>query len=254
MKYQIGNYNDVPDFIYGITREIWEDRGIGGKIKSYYADDCLVRAATGIATDNLGVTAQTLQTLHQFPDRQLVGEDVIWSGYDDGSFLSSHRLISVMRHTGDGIYGKATGRVVRSRIIADCYCVDTQVKEEWLARDQAAFARCMGIDHEPARAGYRPPRTRRDRRSRVLQARARHPRPLPARAPEGRRCHRLLRRLAIDLGHEGNVRNQGSVFPRRDWWPRRAATCFQDTAISTASLFPISRHFRMLNSPSRAQS
>src|SRR6476620_1054578 len=146
MKYQIGNYNDVPDFIYGITREIWEDRGIGGKIKRYYADDCLVRAATGITTDNLGVTAQTLQTLHQFPDRELVGEDVIWSGYDDGSFLSSHRLISVVRHTGDGIYGKATGRVVRSRIIADCYCVDTQVKEEWLARDQAAFARCMGID------------------------------------------------------------------------------------------------------------
>ena len=114
--------------------------------QTYYADDCLVRAATGITTDNLGVTAQTLQTLHQFPDRELVGEDVIWSGYDDGSFLSSHRLISVMRHTGDGIYGKATGRVVRSRIIADCYCVDTQVKEEWLARDQAAFARCMGID------------------------------------------------------------------------------------------------------------
>ncbi len=146
MTYQIGDYQDVPDFIYGITREIWEDRGIGGRIKRYYADDCLVRAATGVTTDNLGVTAQTLQTLHQFPDRQLVGEDVIWSGYDDGSFLSSHRLISVMRHTGDGIYGKATGRVVRSRIIADCYCVDTQVKEEWLARDQAAFARCMGID------------------------------------------------------------------------------------------------------------
>ena len=25
-------YPDVPAFIYGITREIWEDRGIGGKL------------------------------------------------------------------------------------------------------------------------------------------------------------------------------------------------------------------------------
>ena len=75
---QTGRYANVGDFIYGITREIWEDRGIGGKLDKYYAADCLVRAATGVTTDNAGVTAQTLQTLHQFPDRQLVGEDVIW--------------------------------------------------------------------------------------------------------------------------------------------------------------------------------
>lgn len=146
MTYNIAHYADVPDFIYGITREIWEDRGIGEKLQKYYATDCLVRAATGLAADNLDVTAQTLQTLHQFPDRQLVGEDVIWQGYQDGSFLSSHRLISVMRHEGAGIYGPATGRLVRSRIIADCWIVDGQVKEEWLVRDQSAFAKCMGIE------------------------------------------------------------------------------------------------------------
>ncbi len=28
----VGDYGDVPDFIYGITREIWEGRGIGGKL------------------------------------------------------------------------------------------------------------------------------------------------------------------------------------------------------------------------------
>lgn len=143
---KIAHYGSVPDFIYGITREIWEDRGIGGKLQRYYAADCLVRAATGLTSDNLGVTAQTLQTLHQFPDRQLVGEDVIWTAYDDGTFLSSHRLISVMRHLGDGSYGPATGRLVRSRIIADCWVKDEQVAEEWLVRDQAGFARCLGLE------------------------------------------------------------------------------------------------------------
>ncbi len=163
MKPRLGSYATVHDFIYGITREIWEDRGIGGKIGTYYADRCLVRAATGVTTDNAGVTAQTLQTLHQFPDRQLVGEDVIWDDCGDGSFLSSHRLISVMRHQGDGSYGKASNRMVRTRIIADCWVKDEIVTEEWLVRDQAAFARCLGLEpaelarsmvaHELARSG-----------------------------------------------------------------------------------------------------
>lgn len=141
-----GSYASVPDFIYGITREIWEDRGIGGKLDRYYAPDILLRAATGFTGSNQGVTAQTLQTLHQFPNRRLVGEDVIWTGYDDGSFLSSHRLTSVMTHTGDGMLGKAQGKVVRSRIIADCWVRDQVVVEEWLVRDQAAFARCLGLE------------------------------------------------------------------------------------------------------------
>ena len=95
-----------------------------------------MRAATGLTADNSGVTAQTLQTLHQFPDRRLVGEEVIWADGGDGSFLSSHRLVSVMRHQGDGSYGAATGRLVKSRIIADCWVTNKQVTEEWLVRDQ----------------------------------------------------------------------------------------------------------------------
>jgi hypothetical protein len=146
MQPKVAHYADVPDFIYGITREIWEDRGIGGKLDRYYAPDILLRAPTGLTTDNTGVIAQTLQTLHQFPDRQLVGEDVIWADGGDGSFLSSHRLVSVMRHQGDGSYGPASNRVVRSRIIADCWVRDTVVTEEWLVRDQASFARCLGME------------------------------------------------------------------------------------------------------------
>ena len=146
MQPDLGSYSSVPDFIYGITREIWEERGIGGKLDKYYAPDILLRAATGFTGSNEGVTAQTLQTLHQFPDRQLVGEDVIWTGYNDGSFLSSHRLTSVMTHTGDGALGRAQGKQVRSRIIADCWVKKQVVVEEWLVRDQAAFARCLGLE------------------------------------------------------------------------------------------------------------
>jgi predicted ester cyclase len=140
----LAGYASVPEYIYGITREIWEDRGVGAKLERYYAPDVVVRSPAGVVVGNAGVVGQTLATLHQFPDRQLVGEDVIWAGEDDGTFLSSHRLISVMTHTGDGALGRASGRAVRARIIADCWVKNGQVTEEWLVRDQAAFALCLG--------------------------------------------------------------------------------------------------------------
>lgn len=138
-------FRDIPDYILRVTREIWEDRGIGLALERYYAPDVLVRAASGIITDNSGVVAATLQTLHEFPDRQLVGEDVIWRGDDEQGYFSSHRLISVMRHQGDGAFGPADGAVVRSRIIADCVIKNNRIVEEWLVRDQAAFAHCLGV-------------------------------------------------------------------------------------------------------------
>lgn len=138
-------FQDLPDYTLGITRAIWEDRGVGPALKRYYADDVIVRAPTGLQIGNADVAATTLATLHEFPDRKLVGEDVIWYGDDQSGFLSSHRLISVMRHTGDGAFGKASGRTVRTRIIADCVIHANQVKEEWLVRDQAAFAHCLGL-------------------------------------------------------------------------------------------------------------
>jgi len=139
-------YASVPDYIYGCTREIWEERGVGAELERYYAADCLVRAPSGLTTRMAGVTADTLATLHQFPDRQLVGEDVIWADGGDGSFLSSHRLISVMTHLGDGSFGPATGRRVKARVIADCWVTGSIITEEWLVRDTGAIARCLGLE------------------------------------------------------------------------------------------------------------
>ncbi|MDT7951442.1 MAG: ester cyclase [Acetobacteraceae bacterium] len=161
-----GRWPDVPTYIYGITREIWEERGVGESLARYYAGDCRVRAPSGLTTSMAGVAADTLMTLHQFPDRQLVGEDVIWKPVgSNGAFLSSHRLISVMHHTGDGRWGRATGARVKSRIIADCLVDKGQVTEEWLVRDGAAFAHALGTNsrelslrqYEADRAAGRPP-------------------------------------------------------------------------------------------------
>jgi predicted ester cyclase len=136
-------FRDLPDYIEKVTREIWEDRGIGNSLRKYY-DGTIVRAANGLIVGDQGVTAATLATLNEFPDRHLVYEDVIWTGDEENGFLSSHRLISVMRKQNAGSYGPASGAVVRSRIIADCVVKNNTISEEWLVRDHGSFATCLG--------------------------------------------------------------------------------------------------------------
>ena len=141
-------FTDFPDYIEKITREIWEERGIGASLQKYYAANVIVRASNAILTDNKGVTAATLATLNEFPDRRLVYEDVVWIGNEDDGFLSSHRLISVMRKQNDGVYGPGRGQLVRARIIADCVVKNGVISEEWLVRDHGSFAACLGSTAE----------------------------------------------------------------------------------------------------------
>lgn len=139
-------YGTLPDYILGITERIWEGRNIG-LIHRYYAPDCLMHTQAGPVAGVAAVVSGTLATLHQFPDRQLMGEDVIWS--DDGpdqGLLSSHRILSTQTHLGDGVFGPPTGRLIVTRAIADCRIVGDVIVEEWLLRDTAAVARQIGLD------------------------------------------------------------------------------------------------------------
>ncbi len=142
-------WRDFPDYILGVTREIWEDRGIA-TLTATYAPDIVVRTPGGVVTGNDGVIAATLATLHEFPDRQLLGEDVIWSGTPAAGMLSSHRILSTATHAHDGAYGPATGRRLRYRIIADCHARGGVIDDEWLIRDQGAIVRQLGRTPEAA--------------------------------------------------------------------------------------------------------
>ncbi len=137
-------FSTPEEYILGITKEIWEDRGIA-TLHQYYADHITVRSPAGIVKGNTGVIAATMATLAEFPDRQLLGEDVIWSDDGSGGFLSSHRILSTATHLGDGAYGAATGTSFRYRIIADCAARNNQIYDEWLIRDQGAIVRQMNI-------------------------------------------------------------------------------------------------------------
>ncbi|RMA40951.1 nuclear transport factor 2 family protein [Rhodophyticola porphyridii] len=136
-------FKDFPDYILGITREIWEDRRIA-TLHDYYSEDIVVRSPASVVVGNEGVIAATMATLSEFPDRTLLGEDVIWSGTPEEGMLSSHRILSQATHAGDGAYGAATGRKLTYRIIANCHAIDNRINDEWLIRDQGAIVRQMG--------------------------------------------------------------------------------------------------------------
>jgi predicted ester cyclase len=138
-------WNDFPDYIIGITKEIWEERQIA-TLHHYYSDDIVVRSPGSVVVGNQGVIGATMATLAEFPNRTLLGEDVIWSGTPEEGMLSSHRIFSTATHSGDGVYGKASGKKLRYRIIADCHAIDNQINDEWLIRDQGAVVRQLGWD------------------------------------------------------------------------------------------------------------
>ncbi|WFB46377.1 ester cyclase [Vibrio coralliilyticus] len=140
-------WRDFPDYILGITKEIWEDRGLN-TLEHYYSPDIVVRTPLSIVQGNDDVISATMATLAEFPDRTLYGEDVIWSGSPEQGMLSSHRIISTATHSSDGFYGKATNSKLRFRIIADCHAINNQINDEWLVRDQADIARQLGMTSE----------------------------------------------------------------------------------------------------------
>lgn len=129
-------WNNFPHYILGITKEIWEDRGLH-TLHDYYAKDIIVRTPLGIAVGKDDVINKTMEVLARYPDRTLFGEDVIWSGSAEEGLLSSHRIISTATDC-------ETGSKLKFRIIADCHAKNNQIDDEWLIRDQGAIARQSG--------------------------------------------------------------------------------------------------------------
>ncbi len=136
-------YKDFPDYILKITEQIWESKDVES-IGKFYTKDISVRSPFGVTYGNKPVIDATYATLKEFPNRQLLGEDVIWNGNDEIGYHSSHRILSKGTHLGDGFYGKPSGKDIYYRVIADCACKENQVYDEWIVRDQGAMVRQIG--------------------------------------------------------------------------------------------------------------
>lgn len=139
-----GTDRSVTDFILGITFEIWEE-GHVEQILRYYSEDCPVYGLDGVTLGAQQMVEQTHATLNAFPDRLLIGDDVIWTGSVAKGF-SSHRVLSPMTNLGATVFGPATARNVRVVNVADCEITNGLITREWLVRDNLALVRQLGFD------------------------------------------------------------------------------------------------------------
>ncbi|MBM1219767.1 ester cyclase [Ponticoccus sp. SC2-23] len=142
----MSRFKDLPDYILGVTYEIWEGRQIDSLRRSY-GPDTIMRSSQGLILGTSGVIKDTLASQAAFPDREILGDDVIWCGNEEDGYLSSHRSIITGTHTGHGVFGAPTGRQVTVRCIADCFVENEVITDEWLCYDFASMVQQLG--HTP---------------------------------------------------------------------------------------------------------
>lgn len=232
-------FEDFPDYIIKITKRIWEDRDITS-LKRFYSDDVMLRLSDRIFVGDEGATRKVLSTLVEYPDRECLAEDVIWSGTPEDGMLSSHRSITVATHAGAGPFGPPTGKRIRFRAFADCWARDNRIRDEWIVRDNGGLARQLG---------YSPENMAR----RMIQEEGGPENATPAFSPAmdrqgpytghgndnewGQRYARILTRImnadmavieqeydrGVALELPGNIRTEGRIAADRFWIKLRAA-------------------------------
>ena len=139
-------YSDIVDYILRCTHRIWEQKNIG-LCRTHYTDATVMHTLNGPYSGLETVVQGTIGTLGCYPDRVVVGEDVIWSEDAPGVFLSSHRITSDGTQLGDeAVYGAATANYCSVTTIADCVCQGNLITEEWLVRDNIRAAWQNGQD------------------------------------------------------------------------------------------------------------
>jgi hypothetical protein len=135
---------DIVDYIIRITHRIWEQKNVG-LCYQYYDEICPVFTLGGYSECVEQVVQNTLKTIAAFPDRSLIGENVIWKE-EDNTYYSSHLITSIMTNTGNSDFGLATNKTGRVTTIADCVCFENKIIKEWLVRDNSFLIAQLGID------------------------------------------------------------------------------------------------------------
>lgn len=139
-------YRDFVDYIIRCTHRIWEEKNIG-LCRTHYSEDCVMHTLAGPAVGYETVVQNTIGALAMSSDRQVIGEDVIWSDDGDGRLYSSHRIVSSSTQFGDdAMLGPATRREAGAMTIADCLCRENRIIEEWLVRDNLRAVWQVGGD------------------------------------------------------------------------------------------------------------
>lgn len=138
-------YTDIVDYIVRSTHRMWEEGGIG-LLYQHYSHNTVVWSEWGVNYGRDRTFEYVIQRESAFPDLRLYSDDVIWAGNDREGFRTSHRITQIGHNYGPSKYGPATRRRIQFRSTADCIVRDNRIIEEWLAHDEMAVVRQLGLD------------------------------------------------------------------------------------------------------------
>jgi predicted ester cyclase len=203
-------YTDIVDYIVRITHRIWEDQDVG-YIYDTYSPGCRIHADGGTWFGADRVVAETMQSIHAFPDCRHYADEVIWAGDEDQGFVTSHRAVNVGRHTGAWRWGGPTGRQFNLWVIANCLIRENEIVEEWVLHNPGARLVQLGIDIAAAareygnEGGVAPPSETELTEVERLQG-GRKPQPYPDRADRpGFDVEYVIRALFHDVYNRRNL-------------------------------------------------
>ncbi len=135
---------DVPDLVRAATEEIWDRRGRSGAVRDFYCDEVIRKTPGGLVIGDGPAQREVMATASEFPDRDILTEDVICRGLDKQGILASQRMVSRATHGGSGMFGAASGRSLAWRSMADRRVVEGRIAEEWVVTDTGAILRQLG--------------------------------------------------------------------------------------------------------------
>ena len=123
---------DVDRFARATLQELWNDQN-DDVLHSAYEDGFKFAGPTNRTSTGTSNYRDFVRSLRSaFPDLQLQVDEVYWMGNDTDGYLTSERWSAEATHTGDGIYGEATGKTVQIWGITQHHIVNGRIVAEWM--------------------------------------------------------------------------------------------------------------------------
>ncbi len=143
------HWDSVPEFVLGVCWETCEGRGVAS-ILDHYGEAALLRSPARVLSGAREILSDALSSLAEFPDRELLGEDVIWHetplGQDiTAGFHASLRSHARGTHMGEGPHGSGSGKRTHARVLTDMWCGENRIHDIWRVEDSAALALQTGL-------------------------------------------------------------------------------------------------------------
>ncbi|UMA63751.1 ester cyclase [Roseivivax marinus] len=134
----------LPDTVEAIGR----DADFGAPVETALHRNVVLRAPEAIRQGRVAVATDALAPLSALGGQTWFREDSMSRRARGGVRVSAARHVIEARHDGAGLYGPATGRRLRTRVLWTAASKDGRLTEIWRVTDRGGIFAALGLDPE----------------------------------------------------------------------------------------------------------